>query len=95
MNTMDGQKKGARRKRARRSEEKPVEFKVRLMVENRPLGLSDLVNLHEFSPNLLRLLALYGHPIEPIDDYHPTKSDVKATPQNRRYSKKRGREYEK
>ena len=87
---MDGQGKRAKRKSAETSKEKPVEFKVRLMVGNRPLGLSDLVNLNVWSPNILRLLALSGHQIDPIDDDFTIKSEVKEKPHRGRYFKKEG-----
>lgn len=71
-----------------KKQEKPVKFKVRLMVENRPLELSDLVNLNIWSPNLMRLLALYGHPIEPLEDDLTIKSEVKEKPHRGRYFRK-------
>ena len=82
---MDSCGKRPKRKNAKTGEEKPVEFKVRLMVENRPIGLSDLVNLNVWSPTILRLLALYGHPIDPIEDEFTIKSEVKEKPHRGRY----------
>lgn len=85
---MDGQDKGQRRKNVKTSEEKPVEFKVRLMVGNRPLELSDLINLNIWSPNIMRLLALYGHPIEQTEGDLTSKSEVKEKPHRGRYFRK-------
>ena len=86
--TMGGRGKRPNRKNAKTGGEKPVEFKVRLMVENRPLELSDLVNLNIWSPNIIRLLALYGHPIEPLADDLTIKSEVKEKPHRGRYFRK-------
>ena len=92
---MDGRRRRPQRKNAKADEEKPVEFKVRLMVDNRPLALSDLVNLNIWSPNIMRLLALYGHPIEPLEDDLTIKSEVKEKPHRGRYFRKQGGKHEK